>query len=86
MSEAPCEINPMKKQTGYCPVILEPELEQETALFTPAQRLALAQKFRRWARQLDVSAFIMLRNQHSAGGSKSLSRVKSIFARALWKN
>jgi hypothetical protein len=40
-------------------VTLEPELEEEASLMTPAQRLALARKFERWARQLRVSAFIL---------------------------
>lgn len=40
-------------------VTLEPELECEVGLFTPPQRLELARKFERWARQLRVSAFIL---------------------------
>jgi hypothetical protein len=47
------------KQQKYCPVTLEPELEEEASLMTPAQRLALARKFERWSRQLRVSAFIL---------------------------
>jgi hypothetical protein len=43
-------------------VTLEPELECEVGLFTPAQRLELARKFERWARQLRVSAFILRRD------------------------
>jgi len=42
-------------------VRLEPELEREVALFNPAQRVELARKFERWARQLRVSAFILRR-------------------------
>ncbi len=49
------------KQKKYCPVTLEPELEEEASLMTPAQRLALAHKFERWSRQLRVSAFILNR-------------------------
>ena len=46
-----------------CPrVTLEPELECEVALFTPSQRIELARKFERWARQLKVSAFILRRD------------------------
>jgi len=46
-----------------CPrVTLEPELECEVMLFTPAQRVELARKFERWARQLRVSAFILGRD------------------------
>jgi hypothetical protein len=47
------------KTKKYCPVTLEPELEEEASLMTPAQRLALARKFERWSRQLRVSAFIL---------------------------
>lgn len=46
-----------------CPrVTLEPELEGEVGLFTPPQRIELARKFERWARQLRVSAFILGRD------------------------
>jgi hypothetical protein len=52
----------MKEKTAsYCPVTLEPELEEEAGLLTPAQRLDLARKFERWSRQLRVSAFILKR-------------------------
>ena len=44
-------------------VTLEPELEQEVALYTPAQRVELAGKFERWAHQLRISAFILRRGQ-----------------------
>ena len=43
-------------------VTLEPELEEEVALYTPSQRLELARKMERWARQLRVSAFILRRD------------------------
>jgi hypothetical protein len=84
MSKAACETGVMKKQARYCPVILEPELEQETALFTVHQRRALAQKFRRWARQLDVSAFIMLRNQ--LAGEAKPPCIKAVPAQVLAHN
>ena len=44
-------------------VRLEPGLEEEVSLLTPAQRVALARKFQRWARQLRVSARIILRDE-----------------------
>jgi hypothetical protein len=75
MSKAPCHAGPVMKygmekivegavkkvrdQEKFCPVTLEPELEEEAALMTPEERLALAEKLRRWARQLEVSAYIM---------------------------
>jgi len=75
MSKAPCDDGPVMKsgmekivegavkkardQEKFCPVTLEPELEEEAALMTAEERLALAEKLRRWARQLEVSAYIM---------------------------
>jgi len=53
-------MTPMNSK-GYCPVTLEPELEEEAALLTAAQRIELARKFDRWSRQLRVSAFILKR-------------------------
>ena len=53
------------KNNKYCPVTLEPELEEEASLWTPGQRRAFASKLERWARQLRVSAFILERQ--SAG-------------------
>jgi hypothetical protein len=47
---------------SYPRVTLEPELELEAGWFTPSQRLELARKFERWARQLRVSAFILGRD------------------------
>ena len=60
MSNRGCEAGGRMKK-GYCPVTLEPELEAEACLWTPAQRRAAAKKMRRWARQLDVSAVILER-------------------------
>jgi hypothetical protein len=62
----------IKKDKPYCPVILEPELEQDACLWTAAQRRAAARKMRRWARQLEVSAFILER--HAKPRSKSSLR------------
>ena len=62
-----------------CPrVTLEPELECEVGLFTPPQRLELARKFERWARQLRVSAFILGRAAEPKGPAvlKALPRRK----------
>ena len=52
-------VKKVRDQEKFCPVTLEPELEEDAALLTPEERLALAEKFRRWARQLEVSACIM---------------------------
>ncbi|MGO9200947.1 MAG: hypothetical protein ACLQM8_10470 [Limisphaerales bacterium] len=63
-------------------VTLEPELECEVGLFTPPQRLELARKFERWARQLRVSAFILRR----AEGPKRPAVLKVLPRRKLALN
>ena len=40
-------------------VALEPSLQEQAELLTAPQRRSLAKIYRRWARQLDVSAKIM---------------------------
>jgi hypothetical protein len=42
-----------------CRVRLEPELEAIAALWPAAKRFEVAQKLRRWAKQLRISAMIM---------------------------
>ena len=59
MSLPACEARQMKKPYNRCPVVLEPELEEEAALMTPSQRRAFAATLERWAHQLRVSAFIL---------------------------
>lgn len=50
----------MKNQNrSHKPVTLEPELERIAANWLPAKRLVISRKLRRWARQLEVSAFIL---------------------------
>ena len=61
MSKVVCEACGMKKTNNRCPVVLEPELEEEAALMTPSQRRAFAEMLERWARQLKVSAVILER-------------------------
>lgn len=39
---------------------MEPELEAMAGAWSPAKRLETARKLKRWARQLKVSAFILL--------------------------
>jgi|GEM_PF-1768441 len=53
----------MKDEKKYCPVTLEPELEEIAALWPAAKRFEMAEKFRRWARQLKVSGRIMVKNE-----------------------
>ena len=48
-------------------VALEPELEEIAAFWPPAKRFEMARKFRRWARQLKVSGFILFQDAHPAG-------------------
>ena len=50
----------MKSEKKYCPVTLEPELEEIAALWPPARRFENARKLRRWARQLEVSGMVMI--------------------------
>ena len=43
-----------------CRVRLEPELEAIAALWPAAKRFEVAQKLKRWAKQLRISAMIMV--------------------------
>lgn len=52
----------MKSSQIKIRVILEPELQPEVETMNSWQRLKLARKFERWARQLRVSAFILNRD------------------------
>jgi hypothetical protein len=49
----------VKIEKKFCPVTLEPELEEAAALMTAHERRMMAKRLRRWARQLEVSAFIL---------------------------
>ena len=61
MSNPPADATRMK-QKKYCPVTLEPELEEIAALWPALKRLEMARKFLRWHRQLKVSGKIMLKS------------------------
>ncbi len=76
-------VKKVRDQEKYCPVTLEPELEEEAALMTAAERLALAEKLRRWARQLEVSAFIMkeISRRRARPPTPSLKALPSFAAR-----
>ena len=63
----------MKKER--CRVKLEPELEAMAVLWSPEMRRIIARKFRRWARQLEVSARIMIQ-EASYRPAKRLRRVR----------
>ena len=65
----------IKVQNRYCPVKLEQELEEIAAMWPAAKRFEMARKFRRWARQLKVSAFIMIRASHPELRPPSMPRV-----------
>ena len=57
-------------------VTLEPELEELAAEWKPEMRLIVAKKFRRWARQLSVSARILMKQERVGRNAKvSLPRV-----------
>jgi len=53
-------------------VALEPELEEIAALWPAAKRFEMARKFRRWARQLRVSGFILFHDSHPTTSPPSL--------------
>ena len=59
MSKPACNPWGVKTKRKYCPVTLEPELEEEASLMTSGQRREFARKLERWARQLRVSAVIL---------------------------
>ena len=65
----------VKLENAYCPVTLEPELEEMAALWPAAKRFEMAQKFRRWARQLKVSGLIMTRAASHGNPPASMPRV-----------
>ena len=64
-----------KDKWKYCPVTLEPELEEVAALWGPVKRFEMARKFGRWQRQLRISAFIMLHASHPGPKRPSLPAV-----------
>jgi hypothetical protein len=55
---------PVRKTRRRPRVELEPELEEIAALWPAAKRFEMARKFRRWARQLRVSGFILFHDSH----------------------
>jgi hypothetical protein len=57
-------IAPVRKTRRRPRVELEPELEEIAALWPAAKRFEMARKFRRWARQLRVSGFILFHDSH----------------------
>lgn len=71
----------MKPWNGICPVQLELELEEIACDWTIWRRLEAAKKFRRWARQLEVSAHIM-RNREEAKKSRPLALPKLVRRKA----
>lgn len=62
-------------------VMLEPELEPLIAGLKPFERVRLAMKFRRWARQLEVSARMIL-NQSQPRRKPKMPRVN--WTKAVW--
>jgi hypothetical protein len=65
LKPAPASIaTPVRKVRRRPRVELEPELEEIAALWPAAKRFEMARKFRRWARQLRVSGFILFHDSH----------------------
>lgn len=50
----------MKASEKFCWVRLEPELEEIAGGLSVWQRRSMARKLRRWARQLEITALILL--------------------------
>lgn len=65
----------MEKPKIRLRVTLEPELEQMAILWTPIKRLDMARAMERWARQLRVSARIMLRDARPVTSRPRLQRL-----------
>lgn len=64
-----------KNANSYCPVQLELELEIVASLWPPLRRLKAAKKFRRWARQLEVSAHVMINRSSGSNRKPFLPRI-----------
>ena len=60
----PAPASPARKVRKRPRVELEPELEEIAALWPAAKRFEMARKFRRWARQLRISGFILFHDSH----------------------
>ncbi len=58
-------------------VTLEEKLEARAALWSPAKRLEMARMLERWARQLRVSAKIMLRDLNYQQPAKNIRRLSA---------
>jgi hypothetical protein len=57
-------LQPKPHTRPACRVQLEPELEAIAAFWSASKRFEMARKFRRWARQLRVSGFILFQDSH----------------------
>lgn len=86
MSNPPGDDGAMKKRNGFCRVMLEPQLEEEASLLTPEKRRELAKQFRRWARQLEVSAYIMENDRRRAREGKPKPSLRDLPIFVLRRN
>lgn len=59
MSNPKADNTRMKNEQKSCRVTLEPTLQEQAALWSPAKRIEMARKLERWARQLIISAAIL---------------------------
>jgi hypothetical protein len=59
MSNLLAENQRMNNEQKSCRVTLEPSLQAQAALWSPAKRIEMARKLERWARQLIISAAIL---------------------------
>lgn len=68
---------------------LDPAIEEDVALMTPVQRIAMAEQFERWARQLRYSALILKIDADRAAAVLKLSRrssLRPVSRHLLWRN
>jgi len=61
-----------EKKARLWRVTMEPDLERMAAGWAPSVRLEMAARFRRWARQLRLSAVIALADQRPPGRPRKL--------------
>jgi hypothetical protein len=71
---------------SICRVTLAPELEAIAGQLPALARRQLARDFKKWARQLEVSAFIMERDRRRACGPRPTPVLKRLPLHVLVRN
>lgn len=75
-----------KSQSKLCRVALEPRLEAIAGMLPARDRRELAREFKRWARQLDISASIMESDHRRAYEKRPTPPLKRLPLRVLLRN